>query len=99
MKKEKSIVKIVGDFLLGCLATGFNAWTVTMLWAWFAVAVFGLPAISVQAVLGLEILVNAFVFNPYRASFNDKESSQASLELLAVSVIAFLAGYVIHLCM
>lgn len=92
-------MKHVGNLVLGVIAVAFNAWTVTMLWSWFACAVFGLPAISIAAVIGISLLINTFTFNPYRWTFNEKESSQASLETIMVSVVALLGGWLVHLAM
>lgn len=97
--KEQSFVKATCNFVFGCVATFFSAWVVTMLWGWFAVATFGLPALSIMAVFGLEILVNTFMFNPYKWTFNEKESSQASAEIIGVSGLALVVGFLIHLCM
>lgn len=99
MKKEVSIAALIGKFVLGIVATAFNAFVVTMLWSWFAVAVFGLPAISIAAVFGLELLVNTFLFNPYTTNVQDKDGVEASTEIIAVSGLALIAGYIIHLCM
>jgi hypothetical protein len=99
MKKENSIGVLIGKFVLGLFATGFNAWTITMLWGWFAVAVFGLPAISVVAVFGLELLVNTFLFNPYTTHVQEKEGWEASLEIIMVSALALLCGFLLHLMM
>lgn len=100
MKKEKkSLATAVGNFVLGLVATGFNAWAVTLLWTWFAVATFGLPALSIVAVFGLEILLKTFAFNPYTFKPSEKDSATASCELIGVTAFALLAGYLLHLMM
>jgi uncharacterized membrane protein SpoIIM required for sporulation len=99
MKKEKTGVEIAMSFVLGLVATGFHAFTVTMLWSWFAVAVFGLPALSIVAVFGFEILVNTFRYNPYTTTVQEKEGVQASIEIIGVSALALLAGFLLHLMM
>jgi hypothetical protein len=93
------MLKAIGKFLFGCATTAFEAWTITMLWSWFVVAVFGLPALSIPAVLGLEMLVKTFMFNPYKNDLKDMDSTAAIIQHLVVSVVALIAGYVIHLCM
>jgi hypothetical protein len=99
MKKEKSGVEIVMSLVLSLVAAGFHAFTITMLWSWFAVAVFGLPVLSIVAVFGFEILVNTFLFNPYTTNVQEKEGTQASVEIIGVSALALLAGFLLHLMM
>jgi hypothetical protein len=99
MKKEKSGVEVALSFVLGLVAAGFSAFVITMLWTWFAVAVFGLPVLSIVAVFGLELLVNTFMFNPYTTNVQEKDAVQASSEIIGVSALALLAGFLLHLMM
>jgi hypothetical protein len=92
-------MKLFGKFVLGLIATGFHAFVITMLWSWFAVATFGLPALSIVAVFGFELLVNTFMFNPYKTEVQKKEGTQASLEIIGVSALTLLSGFLLHLMM
>lgn len=51
----------VGLVLLSLVSAGlivYRGWVFSVLWAWFAVPVFGLPVISVPAAIGLAAIVS-----------------------------------------
>jgi uncharacterized membrane protein SpoIIM required for sporulation len=98
-KELKDLGKVVGKFLVGVSAVALNAYVVTVLWAWFVVAVFGLPALSIAAVLGLHLLYKMFTFNQ-RVEINLVEDGvSADIASIVLSLLALGVGYGIHLCM
>jgi hypothetical protein len=83
-----AVPTIVALYVAAILARGF---VLTILWGWFAVPVFGLPALSIAAAIGLTVLLS-YLLN------HTKES--VSLGNIFIQALAALgAGYLIHLFM
>jgi hypothetical protein len=66
--------KMSDEDLLGCVGLVFGApmvlggivmraWTTSLMWAWFAVPLFGLPPLTLWQACGLRILAGAFTFD------------------------------------
>ena len=49
-----------------------NGWVLSVLWGWFAVPVFGLPALSIPAALGVQVIVS-FLTKHHRKDIPDDE--------------------------
>ncbi len=81
-----SAVGVVGLFLAAILARGF---VLTVLWGWFAVPVFGLPALGIAPALGLTVLLNYLL--------NHKKDNQSLLGIFGGALAALGVGWVIHL--
>lgn len=41
-----------------------NGWALTILWGWFVVPIFGLPALSISSAIGLGLVVNLLTYQP-----------------------------------
>jgi hypothetical protein len=83
-----SAVGVVGLFLAAILARGF---VLTVLWAWFAVPVFGLPILGIAPALGLTVLFNYLL--------NHKKEGQSLFGIFGGALAALSVGWVIHLFM
>lgn len=96
----KKVFKNLAEFLFGCAEIGFRAYVMTVLWAWFVVSTFGLPALTIPAVLGIHMLYGVFKYNP-RVKVEQAEETGvvANLAGIFISLIALGCGYVIHLGM
>lgn len=79
---------IVGLYLAAILARGL---VLTILWGWFAVPVFGLPALSITAAIGLTVLLSYLL--------NHRKTTASLGDIFLQSVAALGAGWVIHLFM
>lgn len=76
----------VGLFLAAILVRGF---VLTVLWGWFAVPVFGLPALGIAPALGLTVLLNYLL--------NHKREAQTLGGIFDGALAALGVGWVIHL--
>lgn len=100
MKEQfKNLGKALARFALGVAAVWLNAYVVTVLWAWFAVAVFGVPSLSIAAVLGLHLLYTMFVINHRGETKFVEDGFSADIASIVVSVLALGVGGVIHMGM
>jgi hypothetical protein len=80
----------------------WRAFVFIKLWAWFAIPIFGLPALGLAAAMGLSILIGFLVVS---APMNDKKHEYG--EIIAHQVVtgtllplfALLFGWVIHFFM
>ena len=83
-------------FTGGCLAliivlilgTIFNGWALMLLWGWFVVIPFGLPALSLGQALGLSMVVS-FMTYQYIDCQPDKDQSGTEKVLTAVAYSIF----------
>jgi len=79
-----------------------SAYTTTHLWAWFVVSTFGVPALSMRAAMGINILITHFVFNPNSATKESKhDSSWDALATFAgaalgTNLLILVMGYLVH---
>jgi hypothetical protein len=83
-----SFVGMVGLFLAAILTRGF---VLTVLWGWFAVPVFGLPALGIAPALGLTVLLNYLL--------NHRKEGQSLAGIFGGALAALGVGWVIHLFM
>jgi hypothetical protein len=83
-----AFIGAVGLFLAAVLARGF---VLTVLWGWFAVPVFGLPALGIAPALGLTVLLGYLL--------NHKKEGQSLADIFAGALAALGVGWVIHLFM
>lgn len=73
----------LGLVLLGWLLTG---WSLSLLWAWFVVPVFALPAISIWQAAGLSMVVKTFTYVVPRGE-QDPEGDKAHWERVVASLL------------
>jgi len=55
-----NLLKNIGHLVLSALAITYNAYVMTILWAWFIVATFGLPVLSVPVAVGVVAIAALF---------------------------------------
>jgi hypothetical protein len=76
--------------------TVFRAWVLTVLWAWFAVSTFGVPPLSVAAVIGLTVIIRMLGVPAYKpetlTTFWELQIFSWSLSMIGLGV-----GYLIAL--
>jgi hypothetical protein len=97
VKKDESLTTLVGQALLIFGSSVYKAWVVTMLWAWFIVAVFGAPPIGIAVVMGLTLLAR-FIGLP-SVEFKDLDTVGEYVGASVIlSTVVLSVGYLIHIC-
>lgn len=71
----------------------------TVLWGWFVVPVFGLPALTVPVALGLVILVRAVLEPAHSDGKSERTTADAVGWAVGGVVFPLLFGWLVHLCM
>lgn len=74
-----------------------RAWTVTLLWSWFAVPTFGVEKLTVMMALGLILLVEIFTPVAYiNFKTEDDDAAKKLGKQIGTTLGILLAGWVIH---
>lgn len=83
------------------LSAIINGWVLSILWGWFIVPVFNIPAISVEQAIGLAMVVSYLTYQHINADSKRKSKGESTVELfvalLARPLITLLFGYILHL--
>lgn len=95
MKKESpGCLFIMMSLTMLPISVAISAWTLTILWRWFAVPIFGMRPLSMGAAIGLSALVSAF--RQVDATQKSDKSLQEITTDLAV-LVAFKTGMLLLL--
>jgi hypothetical protein len=93
------IVAIIAAMFLSAIWSG---WVLTVLWGWFIVPLFGLPALSLVYAIGFSLVVRFLVFQIPNTTKNE-DTSYKIYEAAAYSVVqplVFLGvGFIVTLFM
>ncbi len=95
---------IIGISLLIALSSIFNGYTLSILWEWFIVPVFGLPQLSVAPAIGIALVIGYLTHqsNP-DVEEKERETSEKVARVIATSIVrplfVLLFGWVVHLFM
>jgi hypothetical protein len=83
-----AVVGVAGLYLTAILCRGF---VLTVLWGWFVVPVFGLPALGIASALGLTVLLNNLL--------GHKREAKSLTDIFLMALAALGVGWLIHLFM
>ena len=90
------LASFLGVFALVFIISGFiRGWALSVLWNWFAVPLFGLPALTVWAAYGLVLLLHVayVVYIPVKDERSDKEKVVGFFGALVQPLIGVLLGW------
>ena len=74
-----------------------NGWTLSVLWAWFAVPIFLLPPLTIFQAAGVSVVVGFLVYVPTSPVESDKDKILKMAEYVAVRPALYLAvGYFVR---
>lgn len=81
---EKELNGLVALVALGLLVPVMllNAWALTLLWAWFVVPTFDVPALTIPVALGLSLIIALF-----KPITGEKQSVRRNLAIMIVGII------------
>lgn len=103
---NKIMAAVVGGTVAGAGAVGvvammmWRAYVLTVLWSWFIVATFAVPALSVPAAIGLFITVAMFRNRKKENSADEKESIGEQLAIQALIPLLLLGmGWIVKMFM
>lgn len=81
------------------LTVALNGWALSILWSWFVVPIFGLPALSLASALGLSIVVSFMTHQDVDCEQPDRSMSATWSRVVAITVgrplLALLMGWII----
>ena len=79
----------------------WRGYAITVLWAWFAVATFALPALTIPVAIGLTLVV--YLLAPHTATTLNLEAAtseqvvRTTLTAAGVPMVGLMLGWVVHL--
>ncbi len=87
---------VVAGVLLAALSAVVNGWVLSILWGWFMVPTFGLPALSIPAAIGVALVVHYLT-----SEFNDAKDPERKwyvplIYALTKPLCALLVGAIVH---
>lgn len=89
----------VGIFILLLLSSLINGWALSILWAWFIVPVFSIPALSLGQAIGVAMVVSFLTWQHIDAKSSDESGAVKFVTALMLTVgrpvFAVLFGMVI----
>lgn len=87
--------------MLICSIIGFalHGWAVMLLWGWFIVPLFHLPAITFAAGVGLALFTRYATYQYNATNLNNSEEDNAQIAIMHVVLpaVVMLTGWIIHL--
>jgi len=88
---------IIGIIFMLILSVIIDGMILVILWNWFIVSLFSLPALTIPYAIGISSIIS--YLRPYTKSDSNKKSSITELigVTIAKSVLFLLFGYIIHL--
>lgn len=84
------------SFALSVFAIAYSAVVFSFIWQWFAVAIFGVPPLTVMQALGVQTLL-AYVFHGLRAKRekDDDDLIEIAIRSLVITTLFFIFGWCI----
>lgn len=74
MKTTGCVALVIWIFVSAFLSVVINGWVLSLMWAWFVVEKFGLPALSLKEAILLASLVALLVITPSVSKVQDNRS-------------------------
>jgi hypothetical protein len=91
------VLGFVGILALVALSAIVNGWILGILWAWFIIPVFALPALNIPQAIGLGMVVSYITF--HYTKDEDTGWSRVVLTLIMRPIVALGIGYIVTLFM
>lgn len=79
--------------MIGAMVS-LGGWVISVLWGWFVVPAFGLPAISIPTAIGIDSIVTYMTWHGYKE--DDSSTGKKFLMVLVRPGIMLLIGWVVH---
>ena len=91
------VVGIGGVIVLSALV---NGWTLSILWKWFMVPVFGLPMLSIPQAIGIAMVIGYLTFQNNDAQEKERSTTERVIFWVALIVlrplITLAFGWIVH---
>jgi len=94
------IIAILGVAVLLIIGTIWRGFVLSILWAWFAVPIFGLPALSITAAIGVALVIGFLVYQHqhYEDTRSDYQKIASSVGVVIFyPALVLLMGWVVTL--
>lgn len=75
--------------------TIFRGWTLSVLWGWFVVTTFGLPALSIPQAIGATIVVSFFTYQYHYSKENEDNWGRAIVFGILFPLVSLGVGYIV----
>lgn len=89
------LASLVGWVVLGAILRG---WVLSIMWNWFVVSTFGLPALSIAAAIGVSLVVGLMTYQ-YIYTEDDRSDSSKIAAGLGVNIggplVVLLMGWIV----
>ena len=80
---------------LGCLGVAsamvissiVGGWALSVMWGWFVVPLFGLPALSIPYAIGLSLTLNYLIANSDDKRNKDEDRTEAALYAIIIAFV------------
>ena len=102
--KEKgcmvAVLSVLGVPVLIALSAVTSGWALSILWGWFVVPVFGLPALTIAQAVGVSYVVSFLTRRTAQPNKGEKEHSDVvwGVSVLFIAPLLTLGiGWIIHL--
>lgn len=101
------MVTVILFGILGVVATAviviYKGFILSVLWGWFIVPVFGLPALPVVAAIGINLVISFLTYQPIESKSENGDAMSAigkaiNAGILYPTIILFM-GWIVHLFM
>ena len=102
MNDKKVITLSIVALLLTIPSLIFSGYVLSVLWGWFMVPIFGMPALSIPAAIGVWMVIGFITHQTIDA--DDSRTSEKKLyesigQAISRPLLALLVGYIVHLYM
>lgn len=94
MNATLAILAIFGIPVLLAASAVWRGFTLSILWGWFIVPLFGLPALSIPFAIGLSLVVG-FLSQQAHQAHSDKDWGQVCLIAALYPALALLIGWIV----
>ena len=86
---------VVGMFALLALSALWKGYVLTVLWGWFVVPTFGLPALALVPAMGLSLVVS-FLTYQHNATTQSKGTGEATAHAALMPLFVLGIGWAVH---
>lgn len=87
--------KLFAILSIGTFVTILNGWVLSVLWAWFLVPSFGLPALKIPAAIGIATVVGMLTSQYIHNNESEEDEMVARVShSVAVPVVSLIIGFV-----
>lgn len=97
------LASVVGIGILMAFSSILNGYALSVLWGWFVVPTFSVPALGIVPAIGIAMMVSYLTYQTHNCKKeergSDKKLSEGIMTVVLKPLLALLLGWIIHLFM